>query len=336
MVAAAAPRSHVRAVGSVALTVDGTSDDEAQRAGGPAAGGGPDGRGDGWHEASLPFRPPLALGPLLEFLAMRALPGVEEVVGDTYRRVLRLPGGPGIVSLSAGRAARAQGAGPSVVCRMRLGDPRDRPAAIAACRRLLDLDADPAAVDGVLRADPRLAPLVAALPGRRAPVHVDAHELAFRAVLGQQVSLAAARRLGGRLAALCGEPVADPDGGLTTAFPAAAAVADADLDRLGMPGTRRATLRTLARALAGGDIVLGPGADPDDAERALLGLRGIGPWTAAYVRMRGLGDPDVFLTGDVGVRRALEALGLATADAPDERWRPWRSYAVQHLWASLG
>lgn len=325
-------------VGSVALTVDDVRSDDGRRARAASDGGGRVAGRDGWLEVRLPFQPPLALGPLIDFLGTRALPGVEQVVDGTYHRVLRLPGGLGIVSLGSGDGTGIDGtagSGPSVTCRMRLDDPRDRPVATAACRRLLDLDADPAAIDAALGADPRLAPLVAASPGRRAPVHVDADELAIRAVLGQQVSLAAARRLGGQLAALCGEPLADPVGGLTTAFPSAAAIADADLDRLGMPGARRATLRTLGRTLADGDIVLGPDADPDEAERRLLQLRGIGPWTAAYVRMRGLGDPDVFLTGDVGVRRALDALGLAATSTSDERWRPWRSYAVQHLWASL-
>ncbi len=162
----------------------------------------------------------------------------------------------------------------------------------------------------------------------------------MRAVLGQQVSLKAARLLAGRLAALCGQPLGAPGGGpalgLTVAFPSPEAIAEADLDQLGMPGSRRATLRTLARALAAGEIVLDPAGDHDEAERKLLELRGIGPWTASYVRIRGLGDPDVFLTADVGVRHGLTRLGLAEATAPDERWRPWRSYAVHHLWASLG
>ncbi len=305
--------------------------------------------GPAWLDVRLPHQAPLPLDELLAFLAARAVPGVEEVVGGTYRRVLALPGGPAVVELSPGGTGRAR-AGPAgeepggtdpdstgwVACRLSLADPGDRPAAVAACRRLLDLDTDPAPVDGALGADPALAPLVAATPGRRAPVHVDAHELAFRAVLGQQVSLAAARRLAGRLAEICGVPLGRPAGGLTVAFPTAAAVAEADLDLLGMPGARRTTLRTLAAALAGGLIDLAPGADAAAAEEALLAVRGIGPWTAAYVRMRGLGDPDVFLPGDVGVRRALAGLGLVDAPATGERWRPWRSYAVHHLWASLG
>ena len=289
-----------------------------------------DPRSDGdRHEVLLPYRPPLAIGALIDFLAARAVPGVESVVDGGYRRVLRLPGGPAVVTLHADDAA------PVIRCRMQLADPRDREDAVAACRRLLDLDADPGAVDGALGADPVLAPLVAATPGRRAPVHVDAAELAIRAVLGQQVSLAAARGLAARLAELCGEPLHAPTGTLARAFPSPAAIAEADLDRIGMPGSRRATLRALATALADGTIDLGPGAPADEAEARLLGLRGIGPWTASYIRMRGLGDHDVLLDTDLGVRHALTRLGLAEADLAG-RWRPWSSYAVHHLWASLG
>jgi AraC family transcriptional regulator of adaptative response / DNA-3-methyladenine glycosylase II len=295
-----------------------------------------------WHHVDLPYRPPLAWQALVDFLAARAVPGVEEVVDGVYRRVLRLPGGPGVVELSH----RPDGAGGgSVACRLRLTDVGDRSAAVASCRRLLDLDADPAAVDGALGGDPALAAAVRAAPGRRSPASVDALELAFRAVLGQQVTLAAARALAGELAGLCGDPLAHADGGLRRAFPSATAVAGADLDRLGMPGSRRATLRALGTALADGDIRLQPrapgdppsrGADDRPAvESALLRVRGIGPWTAAYVVMRGLADPDVFLPGDAGVRRALGALGLADVRTGD-RWRPWRSYAVHHLWAGLG
>jgi AraC family transcriptional regulator of adaptative response / DNA-3-methyladenine glycosylase II len=155
-------------------------------------------------------------------------------------------------------------------------------------------------------------------------------------VLGQQVSLQAARHLAARLAARCGGPLDQPVPGLAVAFPSPGAIAEADLERLGMPGTRRATVRSLARALADGEISLAPDADRDEAERRLLEIRGIGPWTAAYIRMRGLCDPDVILATDLGVRHALTRLGVdATSDLAG-RWRPWGSYAVQHLWASLG
>jgi AraC family transcriptional regulator of adaptative response / DNA-3-methyladenine glycosylase II len=295
-----------------------------------------------WLDVRLPYRAPLAADALIEFLALRAVPGVEQVVYGTYHRSLRMPGGLGLVSLTLGGPGADAGSGSWAACRMRLDDPRDRPEAVAACRRLLDLDADPVAVDGALGRDPLLAASVAATPGRRAPGHVDAHELAVRAVLGQQVSLTAARRLAGRLAALCGEPLPEAVHDVAVAFPSAAAVAEADLDQIGMPGSRRTTLRTLARALADGAISLDPGADADEAERRLLEIRGIGPWTASYIRMRGLGDRDVLLTTDLGVRHALARLGItgdtgdtATADDLARRWSPWGSYAVQHLWASL-
>ena len=294
----------------------------------------------------LPFRPPLALDELVAFFGLRAIPGVEEVVDGRYARSVRLPGGVGVVSVTThgdGRAGRdghdiGDGDGPGVVARVRVDSADDLDHVVAACRRALDLDADPATIDAALGADPLLAPLVAAAPGRRAPGHVDAAELAVRAVLGQQVSLLAARRLAGRLAELCGDPLPEPVGNVTTAFPTPAAIAEADLDRIGMPGTRRETLRTLARGLADGDIRLAPGVDPDEAERRLLEIRGIGPWTAAYIRMRGLGDPDVLLTTDLGVRHALARLGVdepAAVAGFARRWSPWGSYAVQHLWASL-
>ncbi len=298
-----------------------------------------------WHDARLRYQPPLALHALMEFLDLRAVPGVEQVADGVYRRAMRMPGGLGVVSLGPGGvgAGRSTGDGgegadsraPWVACRMWLDDPRDRPVALAACRRLLDLDADPNAVDAALASDPLLAPLVAATPGRRAPGSVDADELAVRAVLGQQVSLTAARRLAGRLAELCGDRLPDPGDDVIIAFPSPTAIAEADLDQIGMPGSRRATLRSLARTLADGRISLAPGADPDEAERKLLEIRGIGPWTAAYIRMRGLGDRDVLLTTDLGVRHALARLGADDADDVARRWSPWGSYAVQHLWASL-
>jgi AraC family transcriptional regulator of adaptative response / DNA-3-methyladenine glycosylase II len=295
----------------------------------------------------LPFQPPLALDDLIAFFGLRAIPGVEDVVDGRYARSVRLPGGVAIVSVATDSGDRSGGGGrdtgdadgPGVVARVRVDSADDLDHAVAACRRALDLDADPTVIDAALGADPLLAPLVAAAPGRRAPGHVDAAELAVRAVLGQQVSLLAARRLAGLLAELCGDPLPEPVGNVTTAFPTPAAIAEADLDRIGMPGTRRETLRTLARSLADGDIRLTPDADPDEAERRLLEIRGIGPWTAAYIRMRGLGDRDVLLATDLGVRHALARLGVdqpAAIAVLARRWSPWGSYAVQHLWASLG
>jgi AraC family transcriptional regulator, regulatory protein of adaptative response / DNA-3-methyladenine glycosylase II len=272
----------------------------------------------------LPYRTPIALEHMLGFLGVRAVPGVEEFVDGAYRRVLSLPHGTGVVELSPG---------PSWVwCRLILADLRDLGAAVQRCRRLLDLDADPLAVDEAL-ASGGLAKLVRDLPGIRSPGHVDPDELAVRAVLGQQVSVAGARTIAGRLTALYGKPLAAPQGGLTHAFPTAAALADADPADLPMPNARKRALFALTGALASGTVRLDPGADRPAAEAALLALPGIGQWTASYIRLRALGDPDVFLPTDLGVKHALARLDLPTADP--QLWSPWRSYALHHLWASL-
>jgi AraC family transcriptional regulator of adaptative response / DNA-3-methyladenine glycosylase II len=236
-----------------------------------------------------------------------------------------------------------------VDCELQLEDLRDLTAAVQRCRRLLDLDADPEAVTGYLSADPVIGPLALANPGRRSPGHVDGNELALRAVLGQQVSVAAARRLGTRLVATYGKPLSRPDGPLTHCFPEAGTLAAADPAALPMPRSRALALTGLASALASGELVLDPGAERDRAEAALLALPGIGPWTASYIRMRALSDPDAFLPSDVGVLDALARLGAVPAGtgpaararaakaaaALAENWRPWRSYAVHHLWAYL-
>lgn len=279
----------------------------------------------------LAYRPPLELAGLFRFLADRAVPGVEEYTGGTYRRVLRLPHSDGVAALSPGED------GAYVQCRLQLDDLRDLNTAVARCRRILDLDADPRAVDDYLAGDRVLRPLVAASPGRRVPGAADPDELAVRAVLGQQVSVAGARTVAGRLAARYGKPLTAHSGGLTHAFPSAAAIAQADRGDLPMPAARGRALLSLTGALAAGDIRLDAGADRAEAARQLLALPGIGPWTVSYIRMRALSDPDVFLPTDLGVRRGLETLGRpsdpATATRLSEPWRPWRSYALQHLWS---
>lgn len=288
-----------------------------------------------------PGRPPLrvrlaARSPfdgqsVLEFLGARAVPGLEAWDSTTYRRALALPHGHAIVACSAGRDG--------VVAEFQLADLRDLGAAVARVRRLLDLDADPCAVTDVLGADPMLAPAVARRPGLRVAGSVDPHEVVVRAIVGQQVSVAGARTVVGRLVAAHGDPLALPSTELARVFPSAAALAQADPSTFAMPRSRSAALVGACRALAEGEVALDPGADRAESLAALRRLRGIGPWTAAYVAMRGLGDPDVMLSGDLGVRRAVAALGGDDRPAEIERrahdWRPWRSYAVAHLWASL-
>ncbi|WP_152626342.1 DNA-3-methyladenine glycosylase 2 family protein [Streptacidiphilus carbonis] len=283
----------------------------------------------------LAHRQPLDAAHLFDFLAVRAVPGVEEVVAArgrsavrTYRRTLALPGGPGVAEVDQPRKPQGW-----LDCRLRLTSLRDLTTAVQRMRALFDLDADPDAVDRVLAADRWLAPLVAARPGLRSPGHVDPHELAVRAVLGQQVSVAAARTLAARLAERYGERLPTPSGGLTSLFPAAEALAEADPADLAMPGARQRALRGLCSALATGAVDLRPGVDREQAAAALLALPGIGPWTVAYVRMRALADPDAHLPTDIGVRHGLAAAG-APASADAAGWRPWRSYAVHHLWVA--
>jgi AraC family transcriptional regulator of adaptative response / DNA-3-methyladenine glycosylase II len=277
----------------------------------------------------LSYRGPLQGRALLDWLAARAVPGVEEVEGGTYRRSVRLAGGAGVVEVELGDDAALR-------CRLSLDDRGDADAAVARVRRLLDLDVDPAAVAAVLGRDPLLGPLVGAAPGLRVPGAVDGAELAVRAVLGQQVSVAAARTAAGRLASAHGERLAQPRGGVVALFPSAATLAALDPASLPMPRARAQALVGLCRGLASGELRLDPKLDRDAARRALLALPGIGPWTAGYVAMRALGDPDVFLVEDLGVRHGLAELGGPSdpraARALAAAWAPWRSYASQYLW----
>ncbi|MFJ7159049.1 AlkA N-terminal domain-containing protein [Streptomyces sp. NPDC101118] len=278
----------------------------------------------------LPFRAPLNPDNLFGHLAATAVPGVEEWRDGAYRRTLRLPYGTGVVALSP----RPD----HIACRLALTDLRDLTIAISRCRWMLDLDADPEAVDAQLRTDPLIAPVVDKAPGRRVPRTVDAAEFAVRAVLGQQVSTAAARTHAARLVTAHGERVADPHGGLTHLFPSPEALAALDPEALALPKSRRTTLTTLVGALADGSLPLGIDSDWQSARERLAALPGFGPWTVEVIAMRALGDPDAFLPTDLGVRRAASGLGLpATPAALTARaagWRPWRAYAVQYLWAT--
>ncbi len=280
----------------------------------------------------LPYRHPYAAGALLRFLRDRAVGGVEEWDGDTFRRTLDLPNGRGIVALRVDDG--------HVACALELDSVADTQAAVQRCRRLLDLDADPFAIADVLGADETIGELVARRPGLRSPGAVDGTEALVRAVVGQQVSVAGARTVLGRITARLGDPVDDAGGSLRATFPSAAAIGEAPDEALPMPAARRRALREACRLVAAGELDLDAGADREAVRRGLVGVAGIGPWTAEYVAMRALGDPDAFPASDLGVRQALARLGAGTSPREvvhlAERWRPWRAYATHHLWTTLG
>ncbi|MDP3890513.1 DNA-3-methyladenine glycosylase 2, partial [Nocardioides sp.] len=284
----------------------------------------------------LPVRTPFAGSALWTFLATRAIPGVEDVGPGWYARSLRLPHGTGTVRIGLPDLPEGQGTA-QVEATFALTDLRDTSAAVERVRRLLDGDCDPLAVADELTGDPVLARLVRRTPGLRVPGHVDGAELAVRAVLGQQVTVRAARTVATRLTRELGQPLPVPQGALTHTFPTAEALADADPTGLPMPRRRAAALVGLCRALADGELALDRGPDRDEVRRSLLAMPGIGPWTADYIALRALGHPDVWLPTDVGTRHALAALGFdpGATGAVGERWRPWRSYAQLHLWHSL-
>ena len=279
----------------------------------------------------LATRQPFDAAALLAFLGERAVHGLEAWDGQTYRRSLALPHGHATVGCTPTPGG--------VLAEFRLADLRDLAPAVARVRRLLDLDADPVAVADVLGADPMLSPLVAARPGLRMAGSVDPHEIVVRAIVGQQVSVAGARTVVGRFVAGFGEALGFEDPELTHVFPSAARLGEVDPATMSMPRARGAALVGVCQALDAGTVVLDPGVDRAGLDADLQALRGIGPWTAAYVLMRGLGDPDVMLAGDLGVRHAVAALGgddrVRAIELRAHAWRPWRSYAVGHLWASL-
>jgi AraC family transcriptional regulator of adaptative response / DNA-3-methyladenine glycosylase II len=280
----------------------------------------------------LAHRLPYEAPGILAFLAQRAVAGVEVGTPAGFARALTLPHGRGTVELVPDDG--------HVRARLRLDDLRDLTPAVQRCRHLLDLDADPVAVGHHLQADPVLGRLARRAPGLRVPGCVDPHELAVRAVVGQQVSVASARGVLARLVAEHGTrlpvPQALEGGSLTHCFPDMATIAAVDPDRLPLPRRRARTLVTLAEAVATGTLTLDVGSDVEATRSSLRTILGVGQWTADYVAVRGLGHPDVMLSGDLGVRHAMARLGLpSTPAAVDEiarAWRPWRSYAMLHLW----
>lgn len=287
----------------------------------------------------LAYRPPLAVAALLDFLAVRAIPDVEAVAGASYRRLVQVGGRTVALTLTPDEGADADGMTLSLV-----GARPEDPAAIEpAARRTFDLDLDPLAVDSALGGDPVVGALVSRTPGMRLPGSFDGWATTVLAVLGQGVAVETARALAGRIAARHGSaPTIESlePGHPTRVFPDAATLVDADLSGMGLTPRGQVTIKRLAREVADGRILLRPAADTRPVTDALRTIPGIGEWTAGYTAMRVLRDPDAFVPGDAAVARAFRALGLpddgASVTQAAERWRPWRAYAVAHLWAAAG
>ena len=278
----------------------------------------------------LPHRGPLDAAGLFAWMSARAIPGIETATDRSFSRTLRLDGGPAWFELRLDDAGHVR-------LRARLTALRDLPAVVARARRLFDLDADPIAVDEALAGQPELAPLVAGLPGIRVPGAVDPHEMLIRAMAGQQITVSAARTALTTLAQHLGERV-DGFGAESLLFPTMASIAEHGHEVLRGPAARTRALLGAAAALAEGALTLTTGDDGPEQRAALLAMPGIGPWTADYIRMRVLGDPDVLLPGDVAARTGAAAAGIPADPSGLVAWAgraaPWRSYLMAHLWAA--
>jgi len=278
---------------------------------------------------ALPAAEPCDAAAVFAFLAARAVPGVEQAGPAFYRRTLAVEGARAVVEV-----APAPG---GLAARVAIDDPGRLMAVVHRLHRLFDLDADSRTIDAHLGRDPVLGPLVAARPGLRVPGAVDGFEIAVRAIVGQQVSVKAAQVVLARLAARFGRPLPGAaQDGPALLFPSPADLADAPIEEAGVIRSRAAAIRAVAAALADRTLALDAGTDPGQARAALLAVPGIGPWTAAYIAMRALGDPDAFPLADAGLRRGFALAGgrggAAGLAAAAEGWRPWRAYAALHLW----
>ena len=278
----------------------------------------------------LPYTPPYDWPAILAFLGQRAIPGVEMTTADAYRRTIAIGDAVGTIAVSIDRRKHQLSA------TITLSRVHALASVVTRLRRLFDLDADTTAIETHLGRDPRLASTVAARPGLRVPGAWDAFELAVRAILGQQVSVAGARTLAARLTEIFGRATPEPADGLSRLFPQPAALKDADLAIIGIPQARAKAIGALARAVVDDRDLLQPFGTLEETEARLCALPGIGPWTAQYIAMRALAAPDAFPTGDIGLLRALGVDGTrpTTPELAEiaERWRPWRAYAVLHLW----
>jgi AraC family transcriptional regulator of adaptative response / DNA-3-methyladenine glycosylase II len=284
----------------------------------------------------LRYRPPYDWPAMLAYLEARAIDGVEQVVGGLYRRTVFQDGRLGTVEVQHEPARN------NLAVTVRFPSVQSLPAILARVRRVFDVGADIETIGAHLSRDPFLAPLLALRPGLRAPGGWDGFELAVRAILGQQVTVVAARQLAGRLVALCGEALpktASPQAGLSRAFPSPEQVAAADLGTLGMPTARRAALKAMADAALADAQLFHPFGTVEEAIARLRSIRGVGEWTAQYIALRALRETDAFPASDIGLLRGA-ANDVGTRPTPEdllrraEPWRPWRAYAAQHLWAA--
>jgi AraC family transcriptional regulator of adaptative response / DNA-3-methyladenine glycosylase II len=327
-VAFAAGFGSVRRFNETFLALFGRAPSDLRAANGPDVSAGPRGEID----LLLRYHPPYDWASTLAFLRRRAIPGIEVVTADRYARSVQLDDVQGTVAVQPadGNALRAT---------LRFPKLSALPAIIARLRRVFDLAADPPAIAAHLGKDPVLAALVKARPGLRVPGAWDGFELAMRAVLGQQITVSAAVRLAGRLVATHGERLTEPDGDLTHVFPRPEALTAADLTSLGMPRSRAAALSAVAAAAVADVHLFDATRGLDDAVRRLRSIRGIGEWTAQYIALRQLREPDAFPAADIGLMRAMTAQEGRAYSASEllnraNAWRPWRAYAAQHLWAS--
>jgi AraC family transcriptional regulator of adaptative response / DNA-3-methyladenine glycosylase II len=273
----------------------------------------------------LRFRPPFQWTALLDFLRPRATPGVELVTRDSYGRTFSLGGLSGSVEVSLDDKSEA------LAVRIRFPDPRHLFLVIERIRGMFDLNADPAEIATQLSVDELLAPRIAAEPGLRVPGSWDGFELSVRAILGQQVTVGGATTLCGRLVQSFGAPLAAGPG-LTHLFPSPEVLGDADLSTLGIPRARTETIRALARAVSGGHLTFNGVLDVNAFLARFREIPGIGDWTAQYVAMRALGEPDAFPSGDLGLLRATSLESSRELAERAEAWRPWRAYAAMYLW----
>ena len=284
----------------------------------------------------LGLRPPFDWQQMLGYLSFRAMPGVEEITGTSYARSFQLGQTRGLLSVTQGTKANTLDVAIRIDATTRTNHSAPIRQIAARTRRIFDADADPVAVAAALGSDPLLGPRLAQAGGVRVPGAFDGFELGVRAIIGQQVSVKGATTLAGRVVKRCGEALAEPHGLITHYFPQAAVLADANLDGLGLTGGRIKTLKGFARAVADGAVSFSPAAGLDEKVAELCAVPGIGPWTAHYIALRAVGEPDAFPAADLGLRKAAGPVGAPVStkalEEMAESWRPWRGYAALLLW----